>query len=113
MSDKIVVGLTTPITIFGSKGKRQVIARVDTGATKSSIDEKLAAELGMGTELRRVLIKSAHGNRHRGLVSVEIEMKGQRMKAECTLADREHMKYKMLIGQNILKKGFLIDPQGE
>ena len=33
------------------------------------------------------------------------------MEAECTVADRSHMKYKMLIGQNVLKKGFIIDPE--
>jgi hypothetical protein len=27
------------------------------------------------------------------------------------VADRSHLKYKILIGQNILKKGFIIDPQ--
>src|SRR3989338_9763730 len=104
MSEKTVIGLTTQVTLLGRNGKKQVVARVDTGATKSSIDEKLAADIGVGDELRRVLIKSAHGNRHRGIVIVEMEIGGQEMKVECTLADRVHMKYKLLIGQNILKK---------
>ena len=32
------------------------------------------------------------------------------MKSEFTIADRTHMKYKILVGQNILKEGFLVDP---
>ncbi len=32
------------------------------------------------------------------------------MKVHFSIADRAHMKYKVLIGKNILKKGFLIDP---
>lgn len=110
MTDRTIIGLTTQVTVHGKNGKKQVTARVDTGATKSSIDEKLAAELGLGNELRRVLIKSAHGSRHRSIVMVELEIGGEVMKTECTLADRAHMKYRVLIGQNILKKGFLIDP---
>src|SRR3989338_1589029 len=110
MSEKIIVGLTTQVIVHGKNGKKQVIARIDTGATKSSIDEKLAAELGVGSELRQVLIKSAHGSKHRGIVALEMEIGGQLMKTECTLADRAHMKYKVLIGQNVLKRGFFIDP---
>ena len=40
-----------------------------------------------------------------------IKMNGLVIEAEFTLADRAHMNYPLLIGQNILKKGnFLIDP---
>lgn len=106
----IIIGLTEQVTIYGANKNKTVVARIDTGATKSSIDEKFAAELGLGDAHRRVLIKSAHGSRHRGVVNVDVEIKGQRIKAECTLAERSHMKYQFLIGQNILKKGFLIDP---
>jgi hypothetical protein len=109
-NDKIIVGLTARVILFGKKAKREVVARVDTGATKSSVDEKLAEELGLGQEFKRVLIKSASGNRHRGVIVAEVSIGGEMMPAEFTLADRSHMKYKVLIGQNILKKGFLIDP---
>lgn len=110
MKDRITIGLTARVVIFGKSGKKEVMARVDTGATKSSIDERLAAELGLGKELRRVLIKSAHGSKHRGVVMADVSISGELCSAEFTLADRSHMKYRVLIGQNILKKGFLIDP---
>lgn len=105
-----MVGLTARVVIFGKNGKKEVLARIDTGATKSSIDEKLAAEIGLGSEFKRVLIRSASGTRHRGVIVADVSIGGELMHAEFTVADRAHMKYRALIGQNILKKGFLIDP---
>jgi len=110
MDNRIIVGLTTRVVLFGEKGKREVIGRVDTGATKSSIDLHLAKELGMGPEFKHAKVKSAHGVRHRPVILVSLAIAGELMEVECTIADREHMKYKFLIGQNVLKKGFLIDP---
>ncbi|VVB81259.1 Putative ATP-dependant zinc protease [uncultured archaeon] len=107
---KTTIGLTTRIVIFGRKGKKEVVARVDTGATKSSIDSALAKELDLGPEFKHAKVKSAHGVRYRPVVTAEILIAGQAIESEFTLAEREHMKYQVLIGQNILKKGFLIDP---
>ena len=107
---KTIIGLTARVVIFGKKGKKEVTARVDTGATTSSIDKTLAKELEIGPELKHAKIKSAHGVRYRPVVMVDIAIAGDLMHAEFTLAEREHMRYRVLIGQNILKKGFLIDP---
>jgi hypothetical protein len=107
---KTIIGLTARVVLFGKNGKKEVIARVDTGATKSSIDKCLAKELDLGPELKHAKVKSAHGVRYRPVVTAEILIAGQAMEAEFTVAEREHMKYEVLIGQNILKKGFLIDP---
>ena len=42
-----MIGLIEEITLFGKDDKKQTIeAKVDTGAGKTSIDEKLAIELG-------------------------------------------------------------------
>ena len=108
--EKKIIGLTTQVVIFGKKGKKEVLARVDTGATKSSIDKKFAQELDMGPALTHARIKSAHGIRYRPVITADILIAGEIRHAEFNIAEREHMKYKILIGQNILKKGFLIDP---
>jgi hypothetical protein len=110
MVNKITVGLTARVVLFGKKGKKEVIARIDTGATKSSIDKELAEELDLGPSLGHARVKSAHGTRYRPLLTADIMLAGELMHAEFNIAEREHMKYKILIGQNILKKGFLIDP---
>lgn len=108
--NKAIVGLTEYVTINGSSAKKEVVARMDTGATKSSIDIGLAAELKLGPVIDSRLIKSAHGTKLRPVVEVEVLVSGREIKARFTVADRSHMRYPVLIGQNILKQDFLIDP---
>ena len=111
MIEKKTVGLTEKIKITGSKGKsKRMIARIDTGATISSIDSRLASELTLGPVVRTKLVKSAHGKTVRPVIIAEITIAGKNIKARFTIADRSHMKYRVLVGQNILKKGFIIDP---
>jgi hypothetical protein len=43
-------------------------------------------------------------------VKGEIDFAGRKMRAYFTIADRVHMKYRVLVGLNILKRGFLVDP---
>lgn len=108
---KIVVGLTENVTVIGPTGKRKrVTARIDTGATKSSVDAKLAAGLSLGPIIKTKLIKSASGNKMRPVLKAEIKIAKKELKEEFTVADRSHLRYKVLVGQNILKKGFIIDP---
>lgn len=101
------VGLTAHVVIYG-KMKKELTARIDTGATKSSMDTKLAKELGLET-LREANVRSANATTKRAIVLAKVSIAGEVMEAEFTLADRTHMKYQVLIGQNILKKGFMID----
>jgi hypothetical protein len=110
VNDKVIVGLTEYVTINGSSHAKELIARVDTGATKSSIDISLAAELRLGPVIDSRLIKSAHGTKLRPVVEINVIVREKEIKARFTVADRSHMRYQVLIGQNILKQGFLIDP---
>ena len=109
---KKVVGLTENITIFGGDKKgRKIIARIDSGATKSSVDVKLAAELKLGPIIKTKLVKSTHGNTLRPVVKGKIKIAGKTITSELTIADRTYMKYRILIGQNILKDAnLIIDP---
>ena len=111
MTDKKIIGLTEKIRITGPDGKSKVlIARIDSGATISSIDNKLAAELKLGPVIRTKLVKQAQGSSSRAVIRAKLKLAGKNMEEEFTIADRKHMKFQILIGQNILKKGFLIDP---
>lgn len=107
---KRIVGLVEEVTLKGEKGSKKVMGRVDTGAERSSIDSRLAEELGATIRLKTITIRSAHGRTDRPVVKCSIEFAGKKIKAFFTLADRAHMRYKVLVGQNILKRGFLIDP---
>lgn len=108
---KKILGLVEQIKIKGNGSSKIVIGRIDTGATKSSIDSKLASELKAGPIIKTIVIKSAHGHALRPIIRIPIVLEGETVTGSFTIADRSHMKYKVLIGQDILKKGnFLIDP---
>jgi len=108
---KTIMGLTQKVTLFGIDGKKKtILARIDTGASVNSVDVKLAAELRLGPITKTKIVKHTHGNNRRPVVEAKIKIAGKSMKSEFTIADREHMTYPVLIGQNILKKGFIIDP---
>ena len=107
----IIIGLTESVTLIPKQGKEEhVIAKIDTGATKSSIDMSLAKKLKLGPVITSKLVKSAHGNQLRPIIEAVIEIAGRKMKSEFTLADRAHMRYRVLIGVNLLENGFLVDP---
>lgn len=110
MARKIIVGLTEKVKFETKDGKKTVMAKIDTGASKSSLDLNLASELKLGPVIKSKIIKSAHGTRLRPVVKATIELAGKKIKKQFTLADRSHLKYRVLIGVNVLKKGFLVDP---
>ncbi|MBW2989778.1 RimK/LysX family protein [Candidatus Woesearchaeota archaeon] len=110
INGKTVIGLVESSTILAKDNvKKTIMAKIDTGASKSSIDVNLASQLKLGPIIKSKLVKSASGNKLRPVIESTIELAGKRIKAEFTLADRWHMKYRVLIGQNILKHGYLID----
>jgi len=110
VGDRTIVGLTEYVVVKGAVETKDLIARIDTGATKSSIDLMLASKLGLGPVVDSKLIKSAYGIRLRPVVQADIMIAGRLIRAKFTLADRLHMRFPVLIGQNILKRGFLVDP---
>ena len=109
--ERSVVGLYEKIMIKGNNGnQKRLIARIDTGATKSSIDQNLVAELDLGPVIRKRMTKQATGITWRDVIKVRVELAGRNFYFQFTVADRSEMKYPVLIGQNILKKNFIIDP---
>ena len=114
-SDKTIIHIREQVTIMGRNDiDKTLMAKIDTGATRSSIDTRLASELKLGPIVMTKLIKSAHGNSLRPIVDATIEIAGKKIHTQFTIADRKHMKYKVLIGVNTLREdGFLIDPLKE
>jgi hypothetical protein len=106
---KTTVGFKETVVIHGKGKSREVSARVDTGAAKSSIDSALAKSLGLGPVVGYQRIRSAEGRSERGMILARVTIAGRTFKVFFTLADRKHMKYSVLIGRNILKRGFVID----
>ena len=109
-SDKTVVGFTAKVKLIGSNKTHEAMARIDTGAETSSLDMKLAADLNLGPILETRFIKSASGQSVRPLIKSRMLIHGKEIESHFTLANRSHLKFPVLIGRNILKKGFMIDP---
>lgn len=104
--DKIIIGLIEKVKING----KEITAKIDTGAGYSSICSSLASKLKLYPIIRSVTIKSSHGRTRRPIVRAKVNIKGKILETEFTIASRSHLKYSALIGKNILKRGFLIDP---
>lgn len=104
-----VVGYIEEVIIHGTKGSRRVHARIDTGATTSSIDANLAEALGLGPVKREKVVRSSHGQHKRSYIEAEVELAGARLRADFSIAARTHMRCPVLIGRNILRGRFLVD----
>lgn len=108
--DRTIVGLVEEVTLHHDGRDDKVMARIDSGAERSSVDVNLASKLQLGPVVASRVVKSANGAKLRPIVKVTVEIGGKSVTDTFSLSDRTHMKYKVLIGQNILRKGFLIDP---
>lgn len=104
--NKTLIGLTEKIKI----NEKEITAKVDTGAEYNSICSSLANKLKLGATVRYVFIRSSHGRTRRPIIKAKVEIKGKTFETEFTIAARSHLTYPALIGKNLLKKGFLIDP---
>lgn len=108
-SKKVVIGLVESVEING----KEIQAKIDTGSDRSSIDTTLAAELKLGPILSIKECRSSHGKTKRPVVEAEIMLKNLRFKINFNMIDRSGLKYSVLIGKDVLKNGFLIDPSKE
>lgn len=104
---RTILGLYEYITMKN----KTIGARIDTGAVKSSIDIQLASELGLGPIIGSRIIRNVHGSSIRSMVEQYITIGEKRLKVLFTLQNRSRMKFKILIGQNVLKKDFIVDPK--
>ena len=106
--ERLVIGLIEKIILENNKCYE---AKVDTGADSSSIDENLLSDLGNKKIISYKTVRSALGRHKRPMVYLEIEFQGKKFREKFTVSDRKELRYKILIGQDILKKEkFLIDP---
>ena len=102
------MGLIENVTLENGKTYR---AKIDTGADSSSIDSSIAQLLGEKPILSHKYIRSALGRDLRPIISIDLEIRGLKCNENFTISNREHLKFKILIGKDILQKeNFLVDP---
>jgi alpha-L-glutamate ligase-like protein len=110
-----IVEVLEPIKIKGINGKRhEILAKIDTGALRSSIDKGLARQLGLLRPDNILFLRhyrSALGKqRQRPVVEAVFWLKGRKIKSAVSVTDRSHLNTPVLIGRRDLG-GFLIRPE--
>jgi RimK family alpha-L-glutamate ligase len=100
-----VVGYIEDVAVAGTRGSVRVYAKSDTGATRSSIDTSLAAEIGAGPikSMTRVKSGSVRDGEARPVVDIVVGVGGEQHTVTASVQDRSHMAYPLLLGRDILE----------
>lgn len=104
-----ILSVIEKITIYGSKKKRTVRAKIDTGAYRTSIDSDLVEDLGLDPHKTLVKVRSGSGRQKRRTVKVKFKMKGKEITTIATYTPRDHLRFPVIIGRKDMK-GYLVDP---
>lgn len=98
------VGYTEWVVVNGMRGTESVIAKADTGATRTSIGIDLASEVGAGPIKSSAAVKFGSGkaSRTRPLVDVDIGIDGYWHKVTASVEDRSHMRHRVILGRDVL-----------
>src|SRR2546428_11300891 len=77
--DRTAIGVVEEVVIRGSKGDIRVLARVDTGAARTSLDTDLALRAGLGPVFDRVGVRAAAADEpeERDVVDAKILIAGR------------------------------------
>ena len=81
------------------------MAKSDTGATRTSVDSQLAADIGTGPikDIVKVRSGSVKSGRSRPVVDVVVGVGGTQHTVTASVEDRGHMSYPVLLGRDILR----------
>ncbi len=134
---KIIVG-RTEIVDFPELGLENIHAKIDSGAYSTAIHthkiwvDKVDDTIYLNFELldpekegyRKIIIRTANFSQrkvrssngrleNRYIIKTTILLGGKKRKTDLSLTNRGKMRYPVLVGRKVLKKGFLIDVSQE
>ncbi|WP_338738246.1 RimK family alpha-L-glutamate ligase [Haloplanus salilacus] len=103
--DLPVIGYIEDVVASGTSGSAQVKGKSDTGATRTSIDTGLAAEIGAGPikSMTRVKSGSVKSGKARPVVDLVLGIGGTQHTVTASVEDRSHMDYPLLLGRDVLE----------
>lgn len=125
-----IIGEVEPVTLVDAK--MTMPARIDTGATTSSLDaaditrlerdgkawvrftvtdRKTKRTHTLESRIKRVVEIKRHGTEPQKRLSVGLKVRlgGKNITEEFTLADRSSFEYPILVGRNLLNEVFVVD----
>ncbi|MFH0987707.1 MAG: sugar-transfer associated ATP-grasp domain-containing protein [Patescibacteria group bacterium] len=112
---KKVLGAVEEIKVVRPNGdttaqEYKTLAKIDTGAWRTSLSEDLAKKMGVKNRIvGEKIVKSSFGEEVRQLIPLAFILGGERVDTEVYISDRSSMKYEIIIGRRDLKN-FMIDP---
>ncbi|OVE85648.1 RimK family alpha-L-glutamate ligase [Natronolimnobius baerhuensis] len=103
-SERSIIGYTEEVVLSGTSGSKSVLSKSDTGATRTSIDTSLAADIGAGPikSITRVRSGSSKTTKSRPVVDVVVGVGGNQHTVTASVEDRSHMDYPVILGRDIL-----------
>ncbi len=110
---KEIVNALEEIKIKGRGKNVKVLAKVDTGAWRTSIDKSLADSLGLlevGNVIKTKKVRSSLGKEERPIITLTYWIKGVKITTMAGVADRGNLKRKVIIGRRDLGR-FLVKPE--
>ena len=107
----MVIGRNVIVSIITPDGDVDILAKVDTGAYSSSLDESFFKKLNLdGEVIKNKMVRNVHGEESRDVYDIDVIIKGMKISSELNVFDRSQMKYKMILGRKDIKKlGALVD----
>src|SRR5205809_3585368 len=111
--ERPTIGVVEEVTLRGSKGDIRVLARIDTGAARTSLDTDLALRAGLGPVFDRVRVRAAAADEpeERDVVDAKILIAGREFDVAVAVTDRKDMRNHMIVGMDALREaGLLVDP---
>jgi hypothetical protein len=121
--NKITLSRAEEVILY--PGEIRLLARIDTGATVTSLDARglkidentaefrLPEEYG-GALLRLPIagwrhVRSSKGRENRPVVEIDLCIASKRLRIKANLNDRSMVKYPIILGRNALKDHFIVD----
>ena len=103
--EPVTIGFTERVVITGTSGTRTVVGKADTGAASTSIDLRLAAEIGAGPihTVSRVRSAASKRGRTRPVVDLVLGIGGRQHTVAANIEDRSHLTHPLLLGRDVLK----------
>jgi len=110
ISGRKVIGINEPIEILDrEKNRYPTMAKIDTGAYRTTLCKSLAKQLGIDQIIGYKKVRGALGSEERPLINFFFYLDERLVGTEAFIADREELKYDIIIGRKDLKR-FLVDP---
>ncbi len=108
---KKTIGLTEKVVVIGEKGSKEVAAIFDTGGKTTSIDKKIAEEVGLGKTVDTTEVKNPSYSEpmEREVKKAKIKIGDEVYEVKANIQDRSHMTHKVLIGRNIIHGNYIVD----